>query len=224
MATTKPVVVTFGGGEVDSYTDARTDLVIHPQTAKRLENVSLITQGAMELAPGTKYIGETPGDGVAWLFSWNLSVDFSFMLLLSDGLVQFIFGDGFVTLDGAAATAGVFTDESAPPDAGGGTPPDGGSMLSASLDVHAVTANSGALATCTPVGGSGAYTYQWISTGGLYVTANSPNSAASAFTNTVDPAFAIGIFYCHVTDTVTGQTVDSELVSATSGTFIGPEI
>lgn len=222
MATTKPVVLTFGGGEVDSYTDVRVDLSVHGNAAKRLENISLITQGAMELPPGTKYIGDTPDSNPAWLFSWNLSVDFSFMLEVSNLLVRFIFGDGYVTLDGAAATVGDFADSSGPPDTGGGAPPDGSGTLSASLDKSNVAANSGELVTCTVIGGSGAYTYQVIRAAGSdAVTAGNPNGATSTFTNALDPAFAIGIFYWHVTDTATGQTADTDIVGASSGEFVG---
>lgn len=127
MATkANPNVVTFVGGEVDQYTLARTDLAIHPSTAERLENVYLITQGAMELAPGTKYIGETPSSAAALLRPWVFSLDTAFCVEVSENLLRFIYVDDYVALEGGAATVGTFTDETAAAPTGGDPPPAGG--------------------------------------------------------------------------------------------------
>jgi len=138
MATqSKSQVVSFQG-EADDYTLARTDLDIHASLGSRFENVFLIEQGAMELAPGTQFLRETPGSGVAILRPWVFSIDNAFCLEFSDELVRFISGDGYVELAGAAATVGTFSDQSGatptggdPPPAGSGgdglTPPEGGS-------------------------------------------------------------------------------------------------
>lgn len=116
----------FLGGEVDQYTLARTDLAIHSSTAETLENVYLTARGAMELAPGTIYIGETPSSAVALVRPWAFSLDSAFCLELSENLVRFISDEAYVSLEGAAATVATFTDESAVAPAGGDPAPSGG--------------------------------------------------------------------------------------------------
>lgn len=125
-AKTNPEIVAFTGGEVDKYTLARTDLAIHSSTAETLENLFLIEQGAMELAPGTIHIGETPSSGVSLVRPWAFSLEAAFCLEISANLLRFITGTGYVLLTGAAATIGNFADQSAAPPAGGGAPPAGG--------------------------------------------------------------------------------------------------
>lgn len=126
MATlSKSQVVSFQG-EADDYTLARTDLDIHASLGSRFENVFLIEQGAMELAPGTQFLRETPSSGVAILRPWVFSIDDAFCLEFSDELVRFISGDGYVTLEGAAATIGSFADASTTTPSGGGSAPSGG--------------------------------------------------------------------------------------------------
>jgi len=126
MAKTNQAVVTFTGGEVDKYTLGRTDLEVHPTTAETMENVFLTTQGAMELAPGTRLVGETLNSGVAIVRPWAFSLEASFTLVFTDEEVQFVSGEGFVTLEGAAATVGTFSDETTTAPTGGDPPPTGG--------------------------------------------------------------------------------------------------
>ena len=129
MATqSKSLTVSFLG-EADSYALARVDFESHASLGERFENVFLIEQGGMELAPGTQFLRATPGNGAAILRPWVFSIESAFALELSDDLVRFIADDGYVTLTGAAATVATFTDETAIAPSGGGTPPtgDGGS-------------------------------------------------------------------------------------------------
>lgn len=124
MARQNPVVINFSGGEIDDYALARVDLQGYETCAETLLNVTLTSRGAMELAPGTLYIGTMPG--VSILRPWKFTIGSSYMLELSDELVRFVFDDGYVSLDGAAASVGTWSDESAAPPAGGDPAPDGG--------------------------------------------------------------------------------------------------
>ena len=121
-------IVNFTAGEWDQYSLARIDLADHANSAETLENIYLTTQGAMELAVGSKYLRGTPGNGMAVLRGWALSLEASFCLEFSDELVRFIsVTDGdFVSLTGAAATVGTFSDESAVTPSGGDPAPEGG--------------------------------------------------------------------------------------------------
>lgn len=214
MASSKNPVIGFLGGEVDGITLARVDLDIAPQTARRLENVYLLSQGGMELAPGTKYIGETPDDQRVWLRSWVFDQDESYCLEWSDSLLRFIFGEGYVTLAGAVATVGTFTDESAAPSGGGDPPPDGGSgsgmMASASpTSISGLRVTN--TVTCSVTGGSGSRAYLWFSDDPA-VEATSPTSATTKFSSNSGPIGAT--VYCRVTDGVTSEVVYSNNVAA----------
>lgn len=123
----KAFVVAFSGGETDDYQQARVDFDVHPTTAARLENVFLVEQGAMELAPGTQYLRETPSNAVAILRPWVFSLENAFCLEFSGSLLRLIQDDGYVTLTGATATPGTFSDQSSTAPAGGDpAPPSGG--------------------------------------------------------------------------------------------------
>lgn len=122
----KAFVVTFSGGETDDYQQARVDFDNHESTAKRLENAFLVEQGAMELAPGTQHLRETPSSGVAILRPWMFSLENAFCLEFSDSQLRLIQDAGYVTLTGAAATVGAFSDQSAVTPSGGDPPPPSG--------------------------------------------------------------------------------------------------
>lgn len=123
MARTPPVVA-FTGGEVDSYQLARRDLEVSPTTAERLENISLTAQGAMELAPGTLFMGSTPNNDVAILRPWLFSVSTSRLLVFTDLNLWFAQGETYIVLAGAEATIGTFTDQSSTLPAGGDPAPE----------------------------------------------------------------------------------------------------
>lgn len=213
MASSKNPVIGFLGGEVDGITLARVDLDIAPQTARRLENVYLITQGGMELAPGTKFIGETPSSARAWLRSWVFDQDESYCLEWTAGQLRFIFGEGYVTLAGAAATIGSFTDASAAPSGGGDPPPSGGTGP-AMMAVASPSSVSGlritGTVTCTVSGGSGSVSYLWVIDEPL-VDATAPTGASTKFSSNVGPIAAT--VYCQVTDLGTGEVVNSNTVT-----------
>ena len=121
-------IVNFTAGEWDQYSLARTDMSDHANAAETLTNIYLTTQGAMELAPGSEYLAATPGNGVAILRPWALALDASFCIEFSDELVRFISvtDAAYVSLTGAAATVGTFSDESDVMPTGGDPPPEGG--------------------------------------------------------------------------------------------------
>lgn len=216
MATqSKAQIVSFTGGEVDEYTLGRVDLDIHPSTAERLENVFLIEQGAMELAPGTQFLRATPSNSAAILRPWVFSIDAAFCVEFSDELLRLIQGDGYVTLGGAAATVGSFTDQSAAPTSGD-PPPDGGSG-SPLAAVASPTLRTGATltgaTTCVVTGGSGSYSYLWANTSGTGVYATSLTAATTRFASTA-PIEDEADMVCTVIDLGTGATVNSNVVAA----------
>lgn len=122
----KSFVVAFSGGETDDYQQARVDFDIHPTTASRLENVFIVEQGAMELAPGSQFLRETPSSGNAIVRPWVFSLESAFCLEFSDEQLRLIQGDGYVSLAGGQATVGTFTDESGTTPSGGDPPPPSG--------------------------------------------------------------------------------------------------
>lgn len=125
MAKSTPDVVAFHGGEVDSLTLARTDMEGAAMRAEIMENISLVSSGAMSLFPGTIHIGETEDGAQAWLRPWTFSPDLSLALEFTAAQVRFIFGTGYQTIENADATVGVFSDESGAPTTGGEPPVTG---------------------------------------------------------------------------------------------------
>lgn len=127
MASIKPALIAFNGGEIGPETLARTDLDNYLRCAEVAENIFLYPQGKMAKAPGTVLIGAAPDDENVVIRSFEYSVGDNLVLVLSDEEMRLIDADGFVTLEGAAATLAGWTDESAAPSTGGGTaPPSGG--------------------------------------------------------------------------------------------------
>ena len=216
MAQSKVQVVTFTAGERDSYELARIDRDDHASAAERLENAFLVEQGAAELAPGTKFLRATPGNGFAVLRDWTFNLDAAFCVEFSDELLRLILDDGYVTLTGAAATVGTFSDSSAVPSSGGDPAPDGGSggpaspitavASPATLSGTRFTANT----TCSVTGGSGAYSFDWSNSSGTSVYASSPTSATTRFgADGADTATMV----CFVTDLGSGATTTSNGVA-----------
>lgn len=123
MAKVKPALIAFNGGEIGPETLARTDLDVYPRCAEVAENVFLYPQGKMSLAPGTMYIGEAAAGETVFVRPFEYSVGDNLILVLSDTSLQFVKGEAFVTIEGAAATLAGWTDESAAPSTGGGTAP-----------------------------------------------------------------------------------------------------
>lgn len=123
MTRVKNEVVAFNAGELGDEALARVDLANYPRGAEIMENIIPLTQGGMTKAPGTQYIASTPSNGVALLRPFIFSESDRFTLELSENKVRFVFEDGLVTLTGAVATVGTFSDESTTAPAGGGVAP-----------------------------------------------------------------------------------------------------
>lgn len=216
MAQSKVQVVTFTAGERDSYELARIDRDDHASAAERLENAFLVEQGAAELAPGTKFLRATPSNGFAILRDWTFSLDAAFCVEFSDLSLRLILDDGYVTLTGAAATVGTFSDDSAVPSSGGDPAPDGGSggpassitavASPATLSGTRFTANT----TCVVTGGSGSYSFDWSSSSSTSIYAANPSSATTRF-GSEGPDTATMV--CFVTDLGSGATATSNGVS-----------
>lgn len=158
MARSQVPVISFTGGEVDLKTLTQVNLDVAPQTAETMENIYLFTDGGMSLRPGTQYLGTTAGKVI--LRPWSFSQDVSFCLEIGGGAMRFIYDDGYIALDGAAATIGTFSDASAAPSSGG-DPPMGGTALAVSVSESAWQAFKGGDYTAygyyTATGGNGDY-------------------------------------------------------------------
>lgn len=127
MAFVKPALIAFNGGEIGPETLARTDLNNYTRCAETAENVFLYAQGKMAKAPGTRYIGDALDNENVFLRSFSFAINDNLILVLTDEALQLVTGNAFVTVDGAAATVGAWSDESAAPSTGGGAaPPSGG--------------------------------------------------------------------------------------------------
>lgn len=127
MAFVKPALIAFNGGEIGPETLARTDLNNYTRCAETAENVFLYAQGKMAKAPGTRYIGDALDNENVFLRPFEFSIGDNLVMVLSDETMQFVNGDAFLTITGAAATLAGWTDKSAAPSTGGGTaPPTGG--------------------------------------------------------------------------------------------------
>lgn len=126
MAKSKSEVVAFNAGELGKEALARVDIENYPRGAEIMENIFPLRQGGMTKMPGTIHVASTPDDAQAWLRPWIFSESVSFALEITADTIRFVTNGGLVTLEGAAATVGGWTDESAVAPTGGGAPPDGG--------------------------------------------------------------------------------------------------
>ena len=127
MGRANPQLLNFNGGEIGGQVLARVDLEIYPQCGEVFENVLCYTQGSLAKAPGTQFIRETPANGQAIVRPFVFNESQTFVLEMSAGLLRFASDDGYVSLAGADATIGSWTDVSAVPETGGGAPSSGGS-------------------------------------------------------------------------------------------------
>lgn len=127
MASIKPPLVAFNGGEIGPETLARTDLENYTRCAAEVENIFLYPQGKMAKAPGTRYVGEAAAGDEVLIRPFEFSVNDNLILVLSDEALQIVSGCAFLTIEGAAATLAGWTDKSSAPSTGGGSaPPSGG--------------------------------------------------------------------------------------------------
>lgn len=124
MAKVKPPYLAFNGGEIGARALARTDLENYNRCAETMLNCWPAPEGELTKVPGTIYVGKTEaGGGVVRAFEYSVSDN---LVLVFTASKMKIIGtdDAFLQITGADATVGTWTDQSAAPPAGGGTPPD----------------------------------------------------------------------------------------------------
>jgi hypothetical protein len=122
MAKVKPAYLSFNGGEIGKRALARTDLENYNRCAEIMENCWPSPEGEMSKVPGTVYVASTPAGG-GIIRSFEYSVEDNLVMLFTDGAMKLMTVDGFVQVEGAVATLGTWSDESALPSAGGGDAP-----------------------------------------------------------------------------------------------------
>lgn len=153
MGKANPTVVAFNGGEGDKETLARVDLDIYSRLAETLQNAFPYTQGKISKVPGSKFLDDvtalanvleedgsvvldeagnevtTEGESIAVLRPFVRSGEIAYVLELSANQIRFIDNttQDYVMIDGAAATIGAWSDQSAAPPSGGGSPIEPGS-------------------------------------------------------------------------------------------------
>jgi hypothetical protein len=123
MVKSKNEVLAFNKGEMGKEALARTDLEGYERGAETMENIFPLVQGGMSKMPGTVFVASTPSDATAHLRPFIFSETDRFAMEFSDNVLRLVFEGGLVSLTGAAATVGTFTDESAVVPAGGGAAP-----------------------------------------------------------------------------------------------------
>lgn len=126
MAKSKSEVVAFNAGELGKEALARVDLENYPRGAEIMENIFPLRQGGMTKMPGTAYVGNTPSNAQALLRPFIFSEDQRFAMEFSENKIRLVFEGAYVTVDGATATVGAWSDESDVTSTGGGAPPSGG--------------------------------------------------------------------------------------------------
>jgi hypothetical protein len=126
MAKSKSEVVAFNAGELGKEALARVDIENYPRGAEIMENIFPLRQGGMTKMPGTIYVAGTPSNAQAWLRPWVFSDEVRIGIEISATKIRFIEDGALMTIVGAAATVGAFSDESTAATSGGGAPPDGG--------------------------------------------------------------------------------------------------
>lgn len=124
MSRTRAELIAFNGGEIGPKTLARTDLDTYARCAETMENIWPTPSGDMSKMPGTIYIDAAPAGDEVLLRSFEYSVSDNLVMVWSDESMKLIYADAFLTIEGATATLGTFSDESAAASTGGGTAPD----------------------------------------------------------------------------------------------------
>jgi hypothetical protein len=126
VAKSKSEVVAFNAGELGKEALARVDIENYPRGAEIMENIFPLRQGGMTKMAGTAYVGSTPSNGAALLRPFIFSEEQRFAMEFSNLKIRLIFEGAYVTVAGAAATIGTWTDVSSATSSGGDPPPDGG--------------------------------------------------------------------------------------------------
>lgn len=114
MGTARVPLLKFNGGEIGARTLARVDLTeLYPACAETMENCWASVQGPLSKVPGSEHFGTTPSNAVAILRPFVFDEDDAVLLELSNLKMRFWDpDDGLITLEGAAATVGNFSDQS----------------------------------------------------------------------------------------------------------------
>ena len=153
MGKINATVLALNGGEADKQTLARADLDIYSRLAETMENAFPYTNGGMSKVPGSKFLDDvtalaqitdeggtvildedgtseivTEGESLGILRPFVRSREISYALELSANQMRFIDNAtaAYVTITGANATIGAFSDQSAAPSSGGAAPITGG--------------------------------------------------------------------------------------------------
>lgn len=149
MAKQNLTTLALNGGEADKQTLARADLDIYSRLAETMENVFPYTNGGMSKVPGSQYLDDvtalaritdesgavilaedgttelvTEGESLGILRPFVRSDEIAYVLELSANQMRFIDNTtaAYVTITGAAATIGAFSDQSSAPSTGGAAP------------------------------------------------------------------------------------------------------
>jgi hypothetical protein len=126
MSKNKGEIVAFNAGEFGDEALARTDLQNYARGAETMENIFPHIQGGMSKMPGTIYVAATPSNGAAEFRPFIFSESVKFGLEFSDTKMRIVVDGGLLQLEGAAASVGSWSDESAATPSGGGDAPSGG--------------------------------------------------------------------------------------------------
>lgn len=88
MGKATPIKNSFGGGEIDSLLDGRTDIEKYYSSCKTLENFIPIPQGGAKRRPGTYYVDTTKTNQKARLIPFQFSTTQSYILEFTDQLMR----------------------------------------------------------------------------------------------------------------------------------------
>lgn len=104
----------FNGGEIGARALARVDMTeLYPGCAETMENCWASVQGPLSKVPGTEHFGTSYNNAIAILRPFIFDEDDAVLLEISNQKMRFWDpDDGLITLIGAAATVGNFTDQS----------------------------------------------------------------------------------------------------------------
>jgi hypothetical protein len=148
MAKANETILSFNGGEVDDPTLARAEIEGYKSRAGLMENIFPYVQGKMSKAPGSKFLDEitalaelldeagealldeagnvllSEGESLGIVRPFVRSGESAYVLELSAGQIRFIDNstEEYIMIDGANATIGSWSDQSAAPPSGGGDP------------------------------------------------------------------------------------------------------
>lgn len=127
MARVKPGLLAFNAGSLSERSLTRTDLDIYSRSADEMINIFPVVEGGMHKAPGTKHLFATKDNADGVLLPFVYGAEDNLVVEITSDTIRFIEDGSVLTLVGADATLGSWSDESAAVSAGGGSAPGGGS-------------------------------------------------------------------------------------------------